>query len=539
MSDWVPSPFYKSEMSRAYGLIRERSLYGMKILLTEEGEEWRTRKESSYADFVKLVAKYRTSDVLRVLSVQPDELFSPATPMQKKRVINPWAAAAIARESILFGNEEAPQHDLSASEIGELFTKFAQAHEKEPDRYDEKGAPTEDWMLKIITQVMYEQYSWQESIYEELARTATIFRGDATEHHVSVRKVIEQALGVSIEDAIAVAIVIYGVAMAQHGRWNLEVLDTPGLEEVLAIVPRNSVEVFAELLTTDVASFVAESGDAHSRVKGDSSRVEQRYSFNPLVTHPIFRIQDGEALVPIPSLLYKRLAPSTLYYDGFGDSKSDFSNPFGHVVSHYVGMQLNEIEGAVVHPEFKYGPAKRRVDSVDWFVALPDCLLFIESKSLRLLLGERMGLPPQKGGFFDKLNEGIDQINTSFSVYEDGKTAEFDFLPRDRMSIGLVITSDPIYHGNTPQVRSRLSSPAIPTIVASLRDLERMATWEAGALGKALVSIVQNPALRTNPLVTALDAIRREPRANRLLEETMSHVPIFAWSSEDPASTHE
>jgi hypothetical protein len=533
----VPSNFYKTATSLQYRLVQESSLYGIKILLTEEGDEWRTRKESTYADFVKIVAKYRTSDVLRALSVQPDTLFSPATPIEKKRVINPWAAAAIARESILSGNEDEPQHDLSTGEISELFTKFAQVHGKEPDRYDEKGVPTQDWMLKIITQMMYEQHSWQESIYEELARTATIFRGDATEHHVSVRRVIEHALGISIEDAIAAAIVIYGVVTNQHGQWNIAVLDTPGLEEVLAIVPRTSIELFATLLTTDGASFLTKSRDAHSRVKGDSSRIEQRYTFNPLTTHPIFQTLGGETLVPIPDLLYKRLAPNTLYYDGFGDAKNDFSNPFGHVISHYIGVQLNCIEGDIaVYPEFKYGPAKQRVDSVDWFVALPNCLLFIESKSLRLLLGERMGLPPLKGGYTDKLSEAIVQINTSFEVYKEGKTAEFDFLPRDRIPIGLVITSDPIYPGNTPEVRARLSSsPIIPTIVASLRDLELMATWEAGALGKALVTVVKDKDLRKQPLVTALNTIRRERSSNRLLEETMSQVPIFAWTRESPA----
>lgn len=528
MTDWIPSANYRVALDPGFRLVRERSINGMQVLLTEEGDAWKTREAVTYADFITHVVKYRTSDVLKAIGAQPDDLFSPGRPMAKQRIINPWAAAAIVRESVLYGSEAPAQHDLSKKEIYELFEKFAHSLDEDDDRYDESGAPTQDWRLKTLTKLAYEQSPWQESIYEELARTATIFRGESTEHHVAVRAAMERALGTSVEDAIAAAVLIYAVATARGGLWDQSVLDTPGLEEALIIVPRESVETIAKLLTSDSAQFAKKYKDANARVKGNVTAADQRYAFNPAITYPICRLESGEHIVPIPHLLYRRLTPSTLYYDGFGDSKTDFTNPLGHVVGHYVGMQLREI-GAEVFPEFTYKHGKNIVNTVDWFVALPDCLLFIESKSVRLILGERMGLPSQKDGVFDKLSEAIDQINTTYSKYSKGKKREFAHLPRNVKPIGMVVTSDPIYHGNSPDLRSRLSDPAIDILIVSLRDLERMATWDADALGKALVSIVNDPMRKTHPLALTLDALRK-PALNPLLEATMKQLSIFAWS---------
>jgi hypothetical protein len=139
-----------------------------------------------------------------------------------------------------------------------------------------------------------------------------------------------------------------------------------------------------------------------------------------------------------------------------------------------------------------------------------------------------MGLPPKEDGIYSKLSDAIKQINTSYAEYVRGDYIEFARLPRDRKCIGLVITSDPIYYGNSPTVREKLRKTNIPTIIASHRDLERMAGWDAATLGRALVSIVNDRRRRTYNLVTSLDAIQK-PRPNRILSETIELLPIFAW----------
>lgn len=534
VSDWKPSLAFKANLAQNYKVSNEMVINGIRFISTEDGDAWKSRPRLTFQDFVDLVKKYNTSDIIRAIGAQREELFSPGRDMENQKIVNAWAAAVIIRESIRHGSENPKSHEFTILELMNLFEALAYAQDQEPDRYDSSKKLQSQWKFKTLTRVAYEQFPWQESIYEELARTSYIFQGQLSEEHIHVKAAVENSLGIPITDALGAALIIYSAANAGGGVWNPAVLNNPKLIEIFDIVPKKSVLAVSELLTCDRNYFISQFDSLNAKVVDSTTPPNLRYAYNPLITNPIFKLDNGELIVPLPHLLYRRFTLSNLYYDGIGNSDADFTNPLGHVISHYVGEQLNELclSGGIVFPEFSYKHGKDTSRTIDWFVSTPDCLLFIEVKSLRLTLGERMGLLSAKNGIYSKIDEAFKQINISYTHYKNGSKSEFNILPQGRKPIGLVITSDPVYHGNSPEMRQKIRTPLIDTLIVSLRELERMVAWEAGVLGQALIAIVENPVKSSSPVALSLGD-NHSKVFNKILDQTIQAVPIFHWSPEE------
>ncbi len=521
MGDWQPSRTYNSLINGHHRVAESRAIYGINVSLSTSA----TGPDSisiPYSEFVERVCVYRTSDVLRALSVQSGELFAPDAKREHWRIINPWAAAAIAKESLLHGSEEPDQRDLSAEQIFDLFSDFGHAHDPEPD--DQHA------VARILATMFYEQFGWQESIFEELARAAALFRGGSTRDHEFIRQIIEDALGVSIEDAIAATFVISGGSKNQNGRWRPELLDDENIRELFDIVPKEAVLKYAAFLTADRGKFEESHTRAMSRVPNADVSKPQRHGFNPLFKHPIVEISPNEMVVPIDSLVARRLSPAMLYYDAIALADQDFTSPLGRVVEDYAGRQLKELEssGSRVISKFRHRAKKEEFESTDWFVDLPDCVLFVEVKSARVLLAERMGQMPEDRGVRSLLTEAFNQINKDVNLFIAKKSEFVAHIPSGKPMLGLVVTSEPIYHGNSPFIRELLPAPKIPITVIPMRVLERIVMMDSRLLGAALLSVLHDSEKSTWPLITALGNMEGVP-LNRILQNAADELPIFRW----------
>lgn len=117
----------------------------------------------SFEQFVQVVRRRRPSDLLPALAAiaaaAPDGKYNLNSPTE----FPPWAVSLIARESILRGNEHR-NAGLRPKDLADLYNAHANIYEPA----HETG---EDILLPILTRFVYQQFPYQESVYEEIART--------------------------------------------------------------------------------------------------------------------------------------------------------------------------------------------------------------------------------------------------------------------------------------------------------------------------------------------------------------------------------
>lgn len=157
-----------------------------------------------------------------------------------------------------------------------------------------------------------------------------------------------------------------------------------------------------------------------------------------------------------------------------------------------MGQTLKLISPATVHPEIIYGKTSER--SVDWFLITDDLVVFVECKALRAIAAARVADREFVSFLQNRLDKAFKQIDRSVQM-ANGSNPGFTHIPRGRAMIGLVVTAEPLYTVNSPEARSKLHNASIPTLVASIREVEQFPRLEGGALAQALRSITTDPEM--------------------------------------------
>jgi hypothetical protein len=525
MSNYVRSKHYLQAVIGERKVVSTNSfeLYGIKVGYSGSPNA----PTISYDAFVARVCRYRTSDVLRALAGQDRELFGPKPKNENVQVVNAWVAAEIVKVAVLYGSEKPAKADLTAIELVELFQSFAMVHEPEVKDGNE--------VLRIFTQYMEQQFGWQESVMEELSRTVALFQGDEDPDQKLVRHIIEGSLGVSIEDAVGAVFIVFAAAEMTRGRWAPELLDDARLQEFYALVPQESIRKFVERISADKTEFMERHRRGLEKVaKGRNSSL-RRWEFNPMITHPIIKDANGVAVVPVAWAVPRRMTPAMLYYDGMGAEEKKFGGALGKVVEAYVGKQLRLLEktGARVIPSFLYPGREGEVQSTDWFVDLPDCLLFVEVKSARLSMEERMGDFPEGSGARRTLTKAFEQISRDVQLYKTGHPLFLKHLPNSgKPLVGVVVTLERIHAANFTEFRALMpATDSIQITVTPVRYLERMVLMSAQGLGRELLAIQEDPHRKLLPIHLALPGTESLGQ-NPILDQAWDEVPVFKWNRE-------
>jgi hypothetical protein len=415
---------------------------------------------------------YRPTELVPAIARVSSALGEPPYADEVKRRWPPWGLAAIARESLLYGNEH---RDKAVRDEGmvALLRKFFDADVPREPAPGDTGV-----LVSLVTPILYEQFPWQESMYEELARShALMIEGLAD---VSTKVISESALaevlgGVPLGEAIAATFVLQVGAYQNGGLYDSSWLDQDNFKEVLAVYPRRHVEVAAGRLTATQQEFQ----DDFARWS-HGIREHAKFDYNPLVRTPFVELADGVTVAPAPRLIMRTVTPGGLYYAGLERYGDGFTTDLGYLFEHYVGRQLRLIDGAEVHPELNYGP-RRDKKSVDWFVVLPRLVLIVECKLKRLSLQARAGGPelfPELaravGKAYTQLERSVEQIAA--------RAPEFSHIPSDRPMIALVVSAEPTYVANAYLVEkhgAKLSSGHLQNVAVAAvgaRDLEAWVT---------------------------------------------------------------
>lgn len=462
-----------------------------------------------YSTFVQAVRRYRPSDLLPALaafSAGREQSHDPREYFKSP----PWAVAAAAKESLLHGNEHRLA-GLPIDVVSGLIHSFNQTHDSTEDSSTVEG---------ILTRIAYEQFPYQESTFEELTRTQAMLM-DTPLPAIAGPDIADwqSVLGMSLDDAIGGTFLLWTWAIHNEGRIDLSLADAPQMQEVFTIFPRSAVEGVASRLTAT----------QQQMQRGYRTQISlpphlERYAYNPLLKTPLVDLGKGGIVAPQTALIPRTVTPSGLFYLGAETWGETLPRQLGYRFEAYVGRQLRSIEVFQVHPEIVYGKPEQR--SVDWLVVTPSVVILVECKSRRLTLDARAGGDTLVAEVVKRLDEARGQINRSAKRIQDRSEA-FSHIPGDRPMVGLIVTSDPFYMSNTPFIGKHLQQADVPTLFASIRELEHLVSLPPEQIASTLLSIATDAERATWHLGSALTGAPHN--RNTILEAAWQKL---SWASE-------
>lgn len=427
----------------------------------------------------------------------------------------PWALAAMAKASVCHGN----RHRDAPVRPGDVEAGCRMYFAVKPE---EMSDPALNSTFNTLIRIAYEQFPYQENPYWDLARVEPFFSGYSGAKPLEVlgEAGVTALLGAPVRHAVGAALVLYTVAQKRGGFFDAswlegsDIVDTLSREEITAVADACFAGTFEEFRQVASAAPVLPPLD--------------RYMFNPLAARPFLRLDDGRLLAPVPQLIARRLSPIELYYQGMARFGKAYARDMGVLLEDYVGRQLHTLPGAEVHGEIRYGSKKAGAMSIDWIVVYPEAVVLVEAKATRLVAETRIGAASAQESVRMTLTEAFDQIAKTHAAIL-GSAPEFAEIPTDRPFIGLVVGLDPWYMSNGNAARALLPQPAIPTMVASLPELETLvAVGQRRPASTVLLEILGDSELSAAILGSALNRFADPADENPLLEAVWERLPFGA-----------
>lgn len=438
---------------------------------------------------------------------------------RQKFELPPWGLALAARESLLYGNEYRAKV-VSDESIHHLMRRFFHTEALPHTKPGDAG-----FLLSAITPILYEQFPWQESIFEEIARShALLVEGS---DHVDTEVISRSSLagllgGMPLGDAIGATFVLQVGAYQNGGVYDPKWLDQDNFRDVLELYPRRNLEETARRLTATRDQFRKDFAENSHRDKRLA-----RYDYNPLVRRPFIRLEHGLTVSPAPRLIMRTVTPGGLYYPGLARHGGAFAKDLGLLFEHYIGRNLRLIDGAAIYPEITYGPRKDK-KSIDWFVVLPRLVVLVECKLKRLGLLGRAGDEPLFADFENSLKKAYRQLERSVENLT-AKTPEFGNIPTDRPFLAMVVSAEPMYTGSAFLVENGLTTISsgqirdVPVAAVNTRDIEVLVTHGADA-EDILLEILSNHTHGT--AVSLRDVRPNAGRNNPILDNAWNAYPF-------------
>jgi hypothetical protein len=471
----------------------------------------------SYADFVQRVRRHRPSDLLIALAHTSVQLFEQEA-WTADRVRLPWATAAAAKASIVAGNEHRTPgvSDQDVLEICRAYNALDTPLAHDP-------ADTSETVGAFLVRTSYEQFSYQQSHFEEISRLGALFDTvDELETEILDRALIESVLGCSLEQFVVAGFVLATSTQANTGFFDP---DWPALREgPHAIDPHFPIDTVRQVFEQQfLANFEQIRATARNAEQPDLRL--RHHEFNPLVSRPFVTLPDGRHIAPQPHFVFQRLSPAALYYTAVETLSEEQTNAFtrdiGLVCQDYVGRQLRLIPNATVVPEIRYDGDQL---SVDWFVIFEEIVVLVEVKSTRMSQLARMGGNKLKQDIERSLGKAYRQVARTQQLLADSHPAFAD-IPADRPRIAIIATLEPYWVANSPFIAEFLPQPTIPTSVSSVRALERLVDVLCTVgMPEPLMTVLDDPDHRTWNLENALPELAT-PK-NPILDAAWNRLPF-------------
>lgn len=472
-----------------------------------------------YAAFKQACRAFKPSELVRAIAAVSASLGEPPYSRTVQHKWPPWGLAAAAREAILYGNEHR-SNVVDDKVLAKLMHKFQIAMD-----ISDADAQSDGFLLSLMTRMSHEQLPYNESMFEEVARShAWMVEGLPD---VDTKVITEQALadmleGVPLREAIGATFFLQVGVFQNSGIYDPAWLDRPEFADVFRVYPRENIEKMAARMMTTPADFKRA---FKQHAVGTTSAA--RFDYNPLVATPFVDLGDGQPPVaPASRLVLRTISPGSLYYAGFAKHGRAFPADLGLLFEHYIGRQLKLIDSAEVHPEIVFSKDGGK-KSTDWFVVLPGVVMLVEVKSKRISPGARAGDPTLIDTYDGALGEGRDQLTRTVAKLSERHPA-FNHIPTDRPVVALIVTAEPFYsagaylmdHSDGPTIPGG-TLPDVPVGAASARQIESLVTHGADVEGIMLDLL----AKRGDGIVGLLDVGKKAGAHNPILENAWNSYP--------------
>lgn len=457
-----------------------------------------------YAHVVQAARAFRPSDLVPAIAARA---VCPTLDLRFEdiRETLPHTLAALARDSIVYGNEHRAR-PLTQADLDRLVALAANAFVG-PDG-DAGG------LAEILGAMAFDQLPFQESRFQELSRAFALFEQTdlpATSGPDVVRW--QDTLGMPLRDAIAATLFLVLAVNKNQGRFDFDLLDHPGTQAIYKRVSRANIETTVQRLSA-TPDQIREEYERAARV----TRGRERYAYNPLARTPLVDFGGGLVVAPQPAFIPGTVTPNGLYFVGLSAWGTAFTEQMGDRVQEYVGRLLRSVPGLDVHADFTFDRDSNR--PIDWFAITDDAVLLVECKLRRTVVNARAGGDALLTEYVSRLNHGREQLNTTVEHIRQGHPA-FSFVPTDRPILGMVVTAEPFHLANTDEVTAKMTPTTIPSIFASLQDLEILVRVKSQTITQALAEVLNDADRRTWSLQ---EALRDKPKSR-------NSVLDAAWSS--------
>lgn len=449
-----------------------------------------------YTDFRQAVRRFTPSAFLPALAHHTAQLDTLNRPRDKKNASRwPWAASAMARESVLYSNEHRHGGTPSESDFNRLYKLFNESD-------DSKDEPS---LSDIMTPLVYEQFAYGESNFEELSRVWALY-GDST---LGTPIPWDEVFGMSLAEAARAAFVLHGWVAMNGGQLDRSLFDAPHMQEVFErVAPRAHLMGLADYFTATID----EARALHDAVVPVAKHL-QRFAFNPFVARPLIDLGAAGVWAPQSMLVSRAIFPSNLYYVGMKQWGKPFADNLGDRVEQYVGRQLRLLGGDHVEGEIEYARGQK---SVDWFWVTDQAVILVECKSARMTLGAKAADDTLGEVVARSIGKARTQIDRTTGFIRNRHPA-FAHLPSDRPIVGMIVTAEPFYLGNAGILHEYGEAGVTDSQVVSLRELEYFVTLEEAEAADLLLSVAADPEKRTWALSSVMRVLRQLPK-NPILE---------------------
>lgn len=324
-----------------------------------------------WEEFRQRVRAHRPSELLPAIAAESARQFDGGPLRIDPRRLQPWALAAIARESLAWGNEHrtAPVGPNTLRKLHALYADL-----------DDPFLRGADGPWDIFVRISYEQGGWQGPIYSGLARfVAMLDRNFGEQYEILTRGTLGEVLGADPTIYYGASMLFTVSAGRNSGWFDLRWLEQPQFAKVVQRVPAAALrQVFARSFGAPYAVVAA-----RARADRNPHPALRQHDPNPLAATPYIEMRPGAYLAPSPRLVADRASLNAVYHHGQQRWGDRFTRDLGRLVEAYAGEQLGQVPGGSLTGERPYGRGGG-AKTVDWLLVLPDVVVLVEVKSARV-----------------------------------------------------------------------------------------------------------------------------------------------------------
>jgi len=438
-----------------------------------------------------------------------------------------WNIADVARTAIAWGGFQRPEANIET--LGRLCNLNVQL----ADESASTDADSRETLVRIITRLFFQQFPGQRSALAEVARTILLFGSAAEYPQGFVPEAMSQGWfealsgGLTIDDYVGSVFLVSVGAQNNSGGFSLEWLDGPQFQELEGVVSPDALRLtFTEHLLTTASEFKT----TNRRFQDLLPPPQKRFAFNPLADKPFIGGIGTIPIAPWVQAIIAKAFPPAVYHLALPSLGEGFTHDLGKVFQHYVGRQLDLVEGQrQVHPEVRYGSRRARTDSCDWFLDLPGLLVLIECKARQPVESLRTGGTEWLDSVVGSIGKGITQLNRSNRDIPSLR-AEGLQIDATKPRVGLMVTLEPFYLNQNRFLREELPKAEFPIGVVSVSELESLVVLSAEEL--SLIFRKASDSSRENEMLLASPLAADDDRENTLLVSTWESIGLFGRVAE-------